>query len=48
MLCTSRTGDNTMNKKAYEAPDMVKRMVAMTSIATESADDNVEDDVDWT
>lgn len=46
-------GDDDMNKKAYETPEMVKRMVAMTGIATESADDNVIDggeggDIDWT
>ena len=42
-------GDNGMSKKVYEAPEMIKRMVAMTSIATESADDNIidGDDVDW-
>lgn len=38
-----------MMKKAYESPEMTKRLVAMSNIATESADDNVIDgEVDWT
>ena len=45
-------GDNLMNKSAYEAPDMVKRMVSTANIAAGSQmseDDNYpEGDVDWT
>ena len=43
-----------MNKKTYESPEMTRRLVAMSSIATESAgaDDNVIDggeggEIDW-
>lgn len=48
-----KNGDNSLNRKAYEAPEMVKRMIAMGSIATESSDDNIVDggeggDIDWT
>lgn len=42
-------GDNGMNKKVYEAPEMIKRMIAMQNIADLSAGDDNEfsDDIDW-
>ncbi len=37
-----------MNKRAYEAPDMVKRMVSTADIASSmSGDDNVASDDAW-
>lgn len=46
-LRVQRMEDNQMNKKAYEAPEMVLRMVSTDNIATMSNDDNVADDDPW-
>ena len=43
-----RLGDTRMNKKAYESPEMIKRIVSTGNIAASTSDDNeFSGDIDW-